>query len=351
MAVNQYSTPAEARFINTYVPIPFEQLNQAAATRQAKHDTNLAGLDAARAGLANINYIPDSQDEVYVRNALHTMDEISDQFVGADLSDPEQERALRNAMRTQISGENLRKIQTSHGMWEQNQKIKADLKRQGKYHEALDADPWRGYNTLGEQGVYNYQTEALLDSRRAAEQYFNNLRANQMVSEDGTSLISGVSQADIDRAASGNLRNFIDTNEGRQAVKLAAYRSGIDYDSLNQQQREGLADQYLRDVGQEFKYTQMTPLTGSRGSEPGSSGDNRIRLTTTRQGAVVDKEYDFLEIGKLRDHDFNEDGSLGTIKTVNESSKGVYTNPLTGVVTRQEEPQRIDTGELNKQGS
>ena len=49
MAINRYDIPAEARFINTYAPLPFEQLYTLGKEAKASVDSALAETDAALA--------------------------------------------------------------------------------------------------------------------------------------------------------------------------------------------------------------------------------------------------------------------------------------------------------------
>ena len=45
MAVNRYDQPIDSQFINTYVPIPFEQMLQAGAMKQQRYDQSAAAID------------------------------------------------------------------------------------------------------------------------------------------------------------------------------------------------------------------------------------------------------------------------------------------------------------------
>ena len=45
--MNEYSNPAQAEFMNTYVPIPFEQLYKLGAQAKADVETSAAQLGSA----------------------------------------------------------------------------------------------------------------------------------------------------------------------------------------------------------------------------------------------------------------------------------------------------------------
>ena len=68
MAINRFDEAAQANFINTYVPIPFEELSKAAASRQNKVDQGRQMLDEANAAAASIKAIPVNANEVASRS-------------------------------------------------------------------------------------------------------------------------------------------------------------------------------------------------------------------------------------------------------------------------------------------
>jgi hypothetical protein len=240
-------------------------MQQAVATRQAKLDENLARLDQARATAESLKYISNSEDERYIKGTvLPGMERISETYGMQDLSDPTVYNAMRADIRTSFDRSRVRDIQESKMAYDANQKIIADLKRRGQYHEALDlADPQRlqgGYDSR--TGVYGYQTEAMLDVRKAAEQYFNNLKADTSFDETMGTITSEISKGKVQRSAQENIRSFLDSKEGEQAVRMAAYREGVDYDSIPKDQREAYAMDVLMEVGEEFQYSRTTPMPG-----------------------------------------------------------------------------------------
>lgn len=318
MAINRFDQPAQAKFINTYVPLPTEELKNAALARQAKHDENLARLDQTRAAADQLKYIPNSEDQKYIHSVRSTMDQIADKYLDKDLSDPEIYRALRSDLRGSIDQSKVNDIQQSYLGWESNQKIAADLKRRGLYHEGLDMDPARlsAYDT-SQSGIYGYQQESLLDARKAAEQYFDDLKASSNIDWKNGIIQSGVYDSDIQRVTNEKIRDFMDTNEGRQVIQLAAYREGIDLSSLDREEKrlleESMARQFLNDVGEEFIYNQKTPLPASYLRNNLGYDPNVRPLLTKMQGTRSGKlNEDILDIGvtSLSDKDFDSNGNL-----------------------------------------
>ena len=261
--VNKFADrPAQAQFMNTYVPIPFQEMQEAVATRQARLDENLGRMNMANASAQNLNYISNSKDERYIKGEVQPgMENIVTEFSNQDLSDPTVYNALRAKMSSTLDKGRIKDIQGSHAAWQQNQEIVRKLKAQGKYQEALDLqDPAKDYDSR--TGVYNYQSEAALDIRKAAEQYFNNLKADTRINPEKMEIWSGIGSAKIKGAAQENLRSFLDSKEGEQAVRIAAHRLNMPYDQLSTVDKEAMAMDVLMEVGDEFGYSSQTPMPG-----------------------------------------------------------------------------------------
>lgn len=248
MAANRFDQPAQAQFINTYAPLPFKELYAATQQRRGVLDENLGRLDAARAAADQLKYIPGSQDETTIGNVRRTMDDIANNYLDKDLSDPEIYRSLRSDLRTKINTGDINDIQSSYGAWASNQKNVADLKKKGLYREEIDQDPGQGYNTLGEQGIYGHQTSSYVDARPIGEQYFNQLTPSSKLRRDpNTGLMAYfdvIDETTIADVATDNVQSFLDTQGGQQAVQIAKAR-GVEGDD------EQIAQAILLDIGKE----------------------------------------------------------------------------------------------------
>lgn len=150
--INRFDQPAQAQFINTYVPIPFDELAQAAATRQATLDENLARLDAAQAAAANLNYIPNSRDQLVVENWQRQLNALADEYIDKDLSDPEIYRKLRSSIRQAVDPSQVKQIQESYAGYQDYQRSLAQMQSRGE--QVYQPFDFTKYNTLG-TGIFN----------------------------------------------------------------------------------------------------------------------------------------------------------------------------------------------------
>ena len=154
MAINRYDTPAQSRFINTYSPVPFQELAAAAAARQGRLDEGQARLDAAQLAVEQIKYIPNSQDQRIVEGWKSALSNLADEYLDKDLSDPEVYRDLRSNLRRLVNPNEVQAIQQSYAGYEQYKKAEAQATARGeKLYKPFD---FSGYNTLApEQGIFN----------------------------------------------------------------------------------------------------------------------------------------------------------------------------------------------------
>ena len=132
MAVNRFSRPIDSQFINTYVPIPFEQMMQAGAMKQQRYDQNSAAMDASVARAEDINAIPNSIDARERDAALGRIHDIRDKFYGKDLSDSMVVRQLNNEIRKAVSPSDIKKWEGSFAGWQNYKKNEAVMTSKGQ---------------------------------------------------------------------------------------------------------------------------------------------------------------------------------------------------------------------------
>jgi hypothetical protein len=219
MAVNRYDTPARSEFINTYVPIPFEQMVAAGQVQQQRYDQAAAALDQKLADAANLKAIPNTRDYEYIQGIQGTMRDIADQFSQKDLANPIVRRQLNSAIRQGVDPSRVRAIQDSFGAWTAQQQHKAKLTAAGKYNQFIDLDPALSRDFDSRSGVYNYLTPTYNDPRIAAERYFNNIKPTltDRRTPEGYG-IREISRGKINEVISEKWRDFYETPEGQNMV-------------------------------------------------------------------------------------------------------------------------------------
>ncbi|HKL13289.1 MAG TPA: hypothetical protein VJ907_06755, partial [Halanaerobiales bacterium] len=145
---NRFDRAADAQFINTYAPIPFQELAQAAQMRQNTYDQNSARVDAAIAAADDLLAIPNSADARRADEIRASLSKVSDEFAGQDLSDPEIYRSLKKKIRQIASPGEVKSIQQSYAGWQNYKKLENQMKAKGQaVYNPYDFTGYDSFNT------------------------------------------------------------------------------------------------------------------------------------------------------------------------------------------------------------
>lgn len=292
MPITEYSQPAHSDFINTYSPIPFQELMSAGAQKRQDYEQGLQNLTQTYQDAYNLKYIPNSKDEEYIKgHVIPSIKSIVDKYSTMDLSDPIVRRQMRNDLNTNIDPSRIRDIQSSYTGWQQNQQTRQKLMQEGKYKPVFDYQD-KGYDTSS-QGIYSRMTPAALDYRKKASDYFDKLKGDSYITPSGE-VVETLDPRKIDYTASGNIQDFIQSVEGQQMV--AEYYATHSDSKLSPSE---VSHQYLLDVGRERLYSQhraFVPkhLMGDKeGTVPGYLPDpGRISMIDIKNQKFSPSDFD-----------------------------------------------------------
>jgi len=149
MGVNRFDTPAQAQFINTYVPIPFEEMMKVGQIKQERYDRAMAAADAAVARAEQLTAIPNSEDQSYIEDVQKTMYEIRDKYVVKDLTDTMVIRQMNNEINSRLDKNLINHIQQSYGGWQKYMQQKASMEAKGQ--KVYDDFDFTGYSSRGKE--------------------------------------------------------------------------------------------------------------------------------------------------------------------------------------------------------
>nr|DAG99517.1 MAG TPA: hypothetical protein [Crassvirales sp.] len=218
--VNRYDNPAQAEFINTYVPIPFEQLYTLG--KQAKENVDQALKDYSTALDKWAEFQSPSAadtkayyDETYGR-ALPVAEELSKNL---DMIKTAEGRsriysAINNVDRAKLSM--LR--QSAEGLKER-QKVNQRLMLEGKYNPLWHDVDFTGYSTL-DSGIYNDVSPLGYQSiKDLTDKYVNNLKDSLIKKENGF-LYTGVTGDQIKQILDQNRSGILSTPEAQMHMQI-----------------------------------------------------------------------------------------------------------------------------------
>jgi hypothetical protein len=270
MAVNMYDQPTQAEFINTYVPIPFQDILQAGANKQQNYDVHKSAYDKMAEEAENLRYIKGTKDEQYINSTvIPTMRELSDQYAGKDYGSTEVVNEINRVLREKINKGLVNRIQESASAYDVYQQGRNKLQTEGTYNPAFDRpfDNWKGTE---EGGIFNYSTPKMLDYNEPAIEYFKYIDDSILGKVDPVTgeFFTGVGMNKIKEVAKGNIDSYLKDPAGKQMVQEYRYRTGD-----TQTSNEDIAYNFLTDVGERFTRSkrQFAPesyLKGRSGGEP-----------------------------------------------------------------------------------
>jgi hypothetical protein len=174
MPVNRYDQPAQAQFMNTYVPIPFEQMMAAGQAKQGRYDKASSAVDSAIAATDEIQAIPFSDDERRAKEYATNMRAIRDEYMTKDISDPFVLREMSNKLRSSVNTEDIKHIQQSNQGWISYNKQLADLEGKGVPMPEELRTRFEGYDSR--KGVFTGNASAYLDPMQETSNFFKEVR-------------------------------------------------------------------------------------------------------------------------------------------------------------------------------
>lgn len=220
MAVNRYDNPAQAQFINTYVPIPFEQLYTLGKEAKAEVDKALNAYTTALDKWGEFRS-PSEKDtrefynETYGR-ALPIAEELARNI---DLIKTPEGRAKIFSVINNTDRAKLSMLKQSADNLRARQQINAKLMMEGKYNPLWHSVDFTNYSTT-DSGIYNdlsplaYKSEVDL-----VKPFVDNLKPSSLGTEGGY-LMHGVSQEAVKAQVDKNLSSILNTPEAQKHIQV-----------------------------------------------------------------------------------------------------------------------------------
>jgi len=246
MAVNRFDRPIDSQFINTYSPIPFEQMMQAGAMKQQRYDQTAGAMDASIARAEEIGAMPDSVDARNRDAALDTLYTIRDKYSTMDLSNSMVVRQLNNEIRSAASPSDIRKWEESRAGWESYQKQKALMHSKGQ--QVYDDYDFKDYDS-SVSGVFSGMP--MMDLGQQAELEIDRFLKTAQHDTREIPLPSG--RMALERYTdSGILETLIDNDAGSllksPAIQQLMEKGGMDETAFRQSLKKRIPNYMTSDI-------------------------------------------------------------------------------------------------------
>lgn len=245
MAVNRYDSPAQAEFINTYVPIPFEQLYTLGKQAKENVDKALSAYSTALDKWADFQSPSaiDTQEyynETYGR-ALPVAEEMSRNL---DMLKTAEGRAKIYSIINNTDRAKLSMLRQSAENLKQRQKVNQQLMLSGKYDPEWHDVDFSNYSTLT-SGIYNDVAPLAYKSvRELSDPYLKNLTPGYIKTVGGYDYY-GNTREDIEDAINSNFNDIVNTPEAAKHMQMYMQRTGANEQQAAEWFRNELVDTNL----------------------------------------------------------------------------------------------------------
>jgi hypothetical protein len=257
--INKYDQPISGQaydtFVDTYVPIPFDEMMKVGMMKKEQEDKAYDALSKTYEDTYNLKYIPNSEDEKYIKGTvIPGVRDVFNKYANQELSNPIIQRQMRAELNSKIDKNRISGTQTSYEGWKEYRKNYDKLKLEGKA-SPFETDESEGWDT-NKHGEFTKAPEAYTDPiKELQERLFAPIHDSTLkkvnLGEGNISVTSGVDQTTIDTVTKDNLGSYLNTTTGKNAIKAMRASTGIGPDKKTDAEMLAYAiqkagDPYLR---------------------------------------------------------------------------------------------------------
>lgn len=222
---NRYDTPVQLDFINTYVPIPFEQL----------YKLGKAANDRVDEALSDFTTALDKFGEFRSRSAID-MQRWNDLTINPQKALIEQmaknpelikDKAFQSQLKSSIANVDRTKLsllKQNAAAYDEYEKLKQKLMIAGKYNPTWHDIDFSNYDTLGDglhagKGLFEATPMPYADLNELSKPYMDQLKPGFLRS-DGVYDYTGIAASDLERVANAHLTDIANTPQGQMHMQM-----------------------------------------------------------------------------------------------------------------------------------
>lgn len=311
MAVNRYDNPAQAQFINTYVPIPFEQLYTLGKEAKAEVDKAYKAYTSALDKWEEFKSPSEVDtkafhDETYGR-ALPIAEEMARNI---DLIKTPEGRAKIFSAINNVDRAKLSMLKQSADNLRARQEINAKLMMEGKYNPLWHDVDFTNYNTQS-SGIYNDLAPlAYKDIRELSDPYYSKLQKGYLYTK-GRYDYFGNTMEDLEGVANAHLNDIANTPEAKMHMQKYMESTGANAQQalewLRQSVIDSNIDRTIRPTREVNPYSLLAAKTqaAKKAKEQEVSSQSRVKEL---QAALALRRYN--KLGDEQKKIFEETGNV-----------------------------------------
>ena len=295
---NRFQTPIDNQFIDTYVPIPFQELMNAAQIKQGRWDEAAGSLAEAESAAQLVRAIEGTPDAAYRDEVVNYMKDRAAYYTSGklDLSDPLVQNQI-NADIRKVDQVRLQSIGDSRSNWDAERVKEAELRQKGEWNDRLYEPKWGEWDSR--RGIYTGNAEAEIKTSTELEPYFKDMETEfkDIVGNDPNSLAmyarNEVGRNRIREHARNIANQMKDTTWADQQLRLK-YGSGYK-DKISTAEQQAYIEEAINNYAVElWPQSDIQPM--SKQGSPGGFGTLRdpanIPFDRGSENSVLTQQYD-----------------------------------------------------------
>ena len=218
MAINRYDSPAEAQFIDTYVPIPFEKLYTLG--KQAKEEVDKALADASAAFKEWGEFQSLSQKDIqtfYDETKGKALPVVNDLIKNPDKIKTVEGRMALQSVINNVDSAKLSALRQSAENMAAYDKLTKELMMKGLYNPDWHYRDFTNYDSTA--GMFNETPIAYMDINELSKPYMDQMEKGY-IGSDGMYDYYGNKPEDLEQVANAHLTDMINTPQGQMHIKM-----------------------------------------------------------------------------------------------------------------------------------
>ena len=243
MAINRYDTPAQAEFINTYVPIPFEQLYTLGRDAKAEVDKAIAEQSAALSKWSEFRSPSAVDTAAWNELTLGAVKPVIDKLASnPDLIKTVEGRSMLRSAINNVDTSKLALLQQSRDNLLQRQKVDQELMLKGLYNPDWHAVDYNNYNTLGSKIFNDVSPLAYQSIQDLTDPYYKGIQ-DSFIGSDGLYDYTGVTREQIAEIADKNLSGIMVTPVAQKHMEVYKKQTG----ATDEEAKDWLRNKVIQD--------------------------------------------------------------------------------------------------------
>lgn len=289
MAINRYDSPAEAQFIDTYVPIPFEKLYTLG--KQAKEEVDKALADASAAFKEWGEFQSLSQKDIqtfYDETKGKALPVVNDLIKNPDKIKTVEGRMALQSVINNVDSAKLSALRQSAENMAAYDKLTKELMMKGLYNPDWHYRDFTNYDST--QGMFNETPIAYMDINELSKPYMDQMEKGY-IGSDGMYDYYGNKPEDLEQVANAHLTDMINTPQGQMHIKMYMRNDpNLTYEDAVSKFREAVIasnqDRIIRPTRVANDFAKLAMANSYKNSKGGSSKEPDVQGPT-----VYDQQF------------------------------------------------------------